>query len=286
MEQQTIDRYFQGRRLVLATRHGKEAVLRPLLEPALGVKLEVPEAFDSDAFGTFSGEVERAGGALEAARRKCDAAHGQTGADLVLASEGSFGGHPVIGFVPAAEELLLLKDYRFGYELRARVISTKTNFSGNEYYDWDDLLYFTAQAGFPAHALILRPAKDDCADLRKGIHDWEELRASFDHIHNLYGKVWVETDMRAFHNPTRMKVIAEAGEKLLSVIASACPLCGGPGFDVREVLRGLPCSQCATPTRSPRALVHACPHCAHTETRPASDRKAQEDPMFCDTCNP
>lgn len=50
---------FEGRRLVIATKHGKEAFLAPILERELGVHCFILPLFDSDIFGTFSGEVER-----------------------------------------------------------------------------------------------------------------------------------------------------------------------------------------------------------------------------------
>jgi len=283
---QSIPKIFGGRNLVIATRHQKEQVLRPIMESQLGVQVLLPENLDTDDFGTFSGEVEREGSPLDTARRKCIAAHELTGESLVLASEGSFGAHPVLGFIPADEELLLLKDFRNQIEYKAKVISTQTNFGGNDYYEWEHVLYFASQVNFPSHGLILRASKEDYSEIHKGITSWDRLKESFHHFHRKYRRVYVETDMRALYNPTRMKVIAEAGTKLISVIHSFCPVCEGPGYDVREVIRGLPCGLCQTPTQSAKAHVYVCPHCGHSETRVASEKKLQEDPMFCDTCNP
>ncbi len=284
--QPSIERFFKGRTLVIATKHQKDRVLKPLFEQALGVNVVIPPNFDTDEFGTFSGEVTREQAALETARRKCLEAARLTGEHLVLASEGSFGGHPVIGFLPAGEEILLLKDEKHGLEFKAKVVSTKTNFAGSEYYDWDALLYFASQVHFPSHALIVRGSKDDHTEIHKGINSWERLKESFHYFQKRNGKAYVETDMRAMHNPTRMKVILEAGEKLLETVLRACPVCEGPGFDVAQVLRGLPCSHCASPTPSAKAWVHLCQHCGHSETRNFPHKKEKEDPMFCDECNP
>jgi len=70
---------FTGSQLVIAKLHGKEKVIAPVLERGLGVSILVPEYFDTDRFGTFAGEVERRGSALEAARLKCDVAIEQPG---------------------------------------------------------------------------------------------------------------------------------------------------------------------------------------------------------------
>lgn len=278
--------YFKGRTLVIGTSHGKEAVLKPLLEQSLGVRVVVPKSFPSDDFGTFSGEVERTGTPLETARKKCEAAYELTGETLVLASEGSFGAHPTMGFAPANEELLVLRDMEAGWEMKARALSLRTNFAGNEYYDWEDLLFFAATSGFPSHGLIVRSTQNDLTEMHKGIRSWEKLKASFQHFCKKSGKVFVETDMRAHHNPTRMKVIREACEKLIAVVKTTCPVCNGPGFAIKEVIKGLPCSQCDAPTQSAKAYVYLCQHCGHSQTAVAGAEKKKEDPMFCDVCNP
>ncbi|HEY6955109.1 MAG TPA: DUF6671 family protein [Flavisolibacter sp.] len=285
-EQAIIEKYFGKRALVIATKHEKEKVLKPLMEDHLGVSIVVANNIDTDDFGTFSGEVERQASPLETARKKCQAARKLTGAELVLASEGSFGGHPVIGFLPADEEILLLIDYKYGVEYKAKVISTQTNFRGNEYFDWEPLLFFASEVNFPSHGLILRKEKNDYSEIHKGITDWDRLKESFYYFRNKHGKVFVETDMRALYNPMRMKVIEEAGHKLIGVIHNLCPLCQAPGFEVKEVIRGLPCSQCSAPTQTAKAYVYLCQHCGHAQTKNYPNKKEKEDPMFCDECNP
>ncbi len=59
-----------GQTIVLLTRHGKERVMAPTLESALGCRIEVVDGFDTDQLGTFTREIPRAGTQLEAARRK------------------------------------------------------------------------------------------------------------------------------------------------------------------------------------------------------------------------
>ncbi len=62
---------FKNRHLVIATMHHKEKVIAPILEQNLQVKCFLPEGFDSDVFGTFSGEIERKNSPLNIAREKC-----------------------------------------------------------------------------------------------------------------------------------------------------------------------------------------------------------------------
>ena len=55
---------------VLATMHGKERVIAPILEQGLGLRVALALGLDTDRFGTFSREVERTGSQLDAARAK------------------------------------------------------------------------------------------------------------------------------------------------------------------------------------------------------------------------
>jgi hypothetical protein len=120
---------FKDRKLVIATMHKKEQVLAPILENGLGVKCILPEHFNSDEWGTFSGEIERKQDPIETARQKCLKAMELSGCDLGIASEGSFGPHPSIFFVQADDEFLLLIDSKNKLEIISRELSTNTNFN-------------------------------------------------------------------------------------------------------------------------------------------------------------
>ncbi len=87
---------FEGRYLVIATKHNKEKVIAPILERELGVKCFVPVNLDTDALGTFTGEVERKDDPITTARKKCLLAMELENCDMAIASEGSFGPHPSI----------------------------------------------------------------------------------------------------------------------------------------------------------------------------------------------
>lgn len=114
---------------ILATQHGKERVIGPVLNEALGLRVECTPDLDTDQFGTFSREIPRRGSPLAAARAKIAAAfecspHARVG----LASEGSFGPHPPIPFVPPGLELVLLVDRETGFELTGHDATLETNF--------------------------------------------------------------------------------------------------------------------------------------------------------------
>lgn len=278
--------FFQGRKLLIATKHKKEEVLAPLLEQALGVQCVVAEGLDTDQLGTFSGEVERTLSPLETARAKCRMALEQSGCDLALASEGSFGPHPSLWFLAANEELLLFVDHKNGLEIKVRELSTHTNYGTEEIQTEEELLRFAEKALFPSHALILRKERTSVAGLIKGITDPQQLLMEFRHLLGKYGKAVVETDMRAMHNPSRQAVIAIAAQKLIVTIGHCCPRCGTPGFSISSIRQGLPCRQCARPTPAVASVLYSCASCGHQQAEHYPDHKATEDPANCTTCNP
>lgn len=279
-------KYFEGRRLVIATMHGKEQVIGPLLGEALGVDWFVADGLNTDHFGTFSGEVPRESDPLEAARIKCKTASGLHNCPLAIASEGSFGPHPSMHFVPSDDEIVVLLDLENRLEFKARVISTQTNFSGSLFHSWEAVKDFAGTVLFPSHGLIARQQKDDPEEMIKGIRSWEDLEKYARHFIDRNGAVFIETDMRAMHNPTRMNVIRQATEKLLVSALSACPDCATPGFDVTDVAEGLPCSLCGRPTSSTLAFIYICQKCGCREERKFPRGKQTEDPMYCNWCNP
>lgn len=277
---------FDGRTLVIATKHAKERVIAPILEEALGVTCVVADGVDTDELGTFTGEVERTLDPISTAREKCRRAMDASGYDLAVANEGSFGPHPVMVYAPGDEELLILVDERNGLELVVREVSAATNFAAKEVPDEAALLEFAAKAHFPEHALILRAAKDSSRSIYKGITEKSRLLATFREVQDEAGSAYVETDMRALYNPMRMAVIGDATRKLVALLEARCPACGWPGFRITEVIPGLPCGLCGLPTNSASRHISSCEKCGHAEEVRFPAGKTTEDPMYCEFCNP
>jgi hypothetical protein len=277
---------FKGRNLLIATKHEKEKVIAPILERELGVKCFLTSDLDTDELGTFTGEVERKEDAIATARKKCLMAMELANCDLAIASEGSFGSHPTIFFAHADEEFLLFLDKKNNLEISARELSLETNFNGLEIKTEKELQEFAADANFPSHGLILRKSKADLGDIVKGITTEEQLNQAFTALISQYGTAYVETDMRAMYNPTRMKVIEKATVKLMEKIKSLCPKCETPGFGIMDRKEGLPCEQCHFPTRSTLSYLYSCQKCNFTKEDKYPNGKQFEDPMYCDFCNP
>ena len=64
-------KFFEGRKAIIATKHHKEQVILPLVKEQLEIEVFVPHDYDTDKFGTFTGEIPREGNALDAVRKKC-----------------------------------------------------------------------------------------------------------------------------------------------------------------------------------------------------------------------
>jgi hypothetical protein len=188
--------------------------------------------------------------------------------------------------VAADDEFLLFIDKKNQLEVVVRELSLETNFSSAEIDTEKELFEFAAHAHFPSHGLILKNGKDFFSDSVKGITRTEHLRRVFKDFALRYGKVFVETDMRALYNPSRMKVIQKAAKKMAQKLKSGCPQCHTPGFGIVDIKRGLPCSSCQWPTQSTLSHVYICQSCSYAQEKKFPNGKCYEDPMYCDVCNP
>ena len=277
---------FKGRNLVIATMHGKESVISPILERELEVNCFLPIDFNTDTLGTFSGEINRKKDAVATAIEKCKLAMQLSNCDLGIASEGSFGNHPSIFFATADEEFLVFIDLKNNLEIIARNISLETNFDTEKISNLTDLKLFAKKVQFPSHGIILKDNNQKPTEIYKNITNYGDLEAAFLKITQNRSEVYVETDMRAMRNPSRMKIIAQTATVLIEKIKSLCPKCATPGFEETEIIRGLPCKNCNRPTRTAKTQRFTCKKCTFTELYEISNNKKYEDPMYCDFCNP
>ena len=277
---------YLGRRVAFLTQHGKEKIVAPVLEAALGCRVAHVTGYDTDLLGTFTRDIPRAGSQIEAARKKARLGMQLSGLSLGLASEGSFGPDPMVGMFPWNVEFLIFLDDERGLEV-VGIAQGKANFSHLLTADWAAAAAFAKQAEFPVHHLVVRPESEDDPRMRKGIAAWAELETAFISAlaESANGQVFIETDVRAHANPTRMTNIRLAAEDLVKKLNSLCPACGTAGFWIVERVDGLPCEDCGAPTRETRAEVHGCLKCAHRLTRERTDRQ-YADAGCCDYCNP
>ena len=276
---------YRGSTASLLTRHGKEEVIAPVLAANIGCQVRLITGFDTDLLGTFTREVPRPGTQLDAARKKARIGMDLAGLPIGLASEGSFGPDPYAGLFPWNVEMIVWIDDTLDIEV-VGVASGKTNFSHLLTANWGEAAAFARAAGFPEHSLVARPQHEDDPRIRKGIAAWKTLHEAF---HWACGeanneRAFLESDVRADRNPTRMERIGQAAQDLARKLCSLCPICNAPGFQLAERVPGLPCEDCGAPTREARADIHRCVKCGHRVTveRPKKAASAGR----CDFCNP
>ncbi len=275
---------------VLATMHGKERVIGPVLEPGLGLRVALAMGLDTDRFGTFRREIERPGTQLDAARAKIAAGFEYARyARVGIASEGSFGPHPYIPFLALGRELVLLIDRERGLELTGHFASPETNYGHTVVSDLEAAIAFAERSKFPGHGLIVmgwvdeRPAPGFA--LFKDVVDHACLEEAVGQVVAKCGAAFIEADMRAHRNPTRMRAIERAASDLVRRFRSQCPACAHPGFDVTERIPGLPCEWCGEPTHAIRSEVSTYQACDYRQERPATCATTA-DPGSCESCNP
>lgn len=282
--------WLKNRVAVLATMHRKEQAIAPPLKQKLNMEVIVPENFNTDRFGTFTRDIERAGTQLEAARLKAQTALEVTGETLAIASEGMFYPHPALPSVACNREIVLLLDKKHDLEIVGTEVSLETNFAHQQVKTVQAALEFAQKAGFPEHGLVVMFNKEtqNQEEIFKGITDPEQLVETVEFVlkHSPQKMAHIETDMRAMYNPTRMQAIAKATENLIEKIEQICPNCGCPGFDVVERKKGLPCQLCKFPTSLIRAEIYQCQKCQFRQESLFPQGQEFADPAQCMYCNP
>lgn len=281
---------YAGQKAVLATMHAKEEAIAPVMQARLGLIVSTASDIDTDALGTFAGEIPRAGTVRDAAIAKARLGMSAVGLPIGIASEGSYGPHPNIPFVPGGVELMVLVDETRGIVVSEHLIDDAPVFGHAYLAAEDELTPVLDRLGFPEHALIVRPAETDNGDgeIRKGVRDIGILKRAIASAQpkSKDGRALIQTDMRAHMNPTRMAKLGLLAFALAERLSKLCPACGMPGFGQIDVETGLPCDWCGFPSQMVRHHVVGCVACSHREHRPRSDGLTKADPRHCPMCNP
>jgi len=285
------DHPYRGRTAALGTRHGKERQLAVPLAGMVGITVHAVES-DTDALGTFTGEVPRTMSMRDAAIAKARAAMAATGCTLGLGSEGTIGPDPALPLLTSDRELIALVDAERDAIQVACVRDFGVIVVAARMQAADDPEPFLERAGFPRHRLVARPEGIEPVLLpqelvHKGIGDRELLRAAVAVCSEASpsGRALVESDLRAHCCPSRQAVITRCAWELGHRLAARCPACRAPGWGVTEPTRGLPCEICGTWLgHAVRGRVLGCAPCGHRIDVDQDRRNA--DPSTCPTCNP
>ena len=211
-----------GPPVLIATMHGKEAVLGPLLAD-LGFQVLLPLGYDTDALGTFSGDVRRPGTAFEAALEKARRACHATGVPRAVSSEGSY--RPCQTLFPGARnaELLAFVDLKSSFSCVEHLTDLPTRFVKGRvppHLDAPETQALLSAMDWPSVKALVVPEDPGLGALPehvfKGLGDAPALAHAMQACaaHAADGWVHLETDLRAHMNPTRMAAVARVGERL------------------------------------------------------------------------
>lgn len=278
----------QGRKAMLVSMHGKDRAIAPPLRRRLALTVETLVGVDTDRFGTFTGEIERQGSPMDAARAKIAAGFELAPqCSVMIASEGSFGPHPEMPFVAAGRELVVLFDRETNIELVGRDYSFAPSFRQATVYSGSDAMKFATSVGFPAQGIVVLASVDGAPAPRVFTHksaaSFTDLVTAVVRALNHSGEAHLACDMRAHRNPQRMAAIRRAATDLVRSCLSRCPRCDRPGFRATETILGAACRWCGSPTRQALAEVSICCGCDYRVERSLTN---SADPGTCGFCNP
>lgn len=269
---------------LLATQHQKEQAIAPIFKQHLDCHIWVPDNFNTDQFGIFTGEIKRIGSQYDALIIKAKKAAQQYHHDYVISSEGSFGPHPHYYFMPGAVEMMAFIDMRKELIIAETLVTQDTNFDHYDIIAPEVPASFLEKIKFPSHAIILRDLGNN-EILLKGIQESSLLLETIkDHAHN--ARIRIETDMRAHMNPTRMNTIKLLAEKLAQRIDTLCRSCYAPGFGQVTFSGHLECEFCDMPTELYQKKVLNCLVCDFKSYLLRDDGLQYAPQQYCSYCNP
>jgi hypothetical protein len=280
----SIAHSYRGQSVALATLHHKGALAAEPFREILGMRVE-EVVVDTDQFGTFSGDVERTLTPREVLMAKAQLGIANSQTKYGLASEGTIGADPVVGFLNSDIEhvgfLDSVNNLFISHSFRSFDIQAHTH----QYVPGEDFSTFLAKADFPHHQLIVKSFDDGAKPLAKGISTLEELmkvlRSAED---QRLVKITIESDLRAHASPSRATNIKQAFTELATKINTPCPECQSPGWGVTSSISGLACLDCGEETEAVKAYIYSCISCACTQE---GDPVAEGvDPSRCNWCNP
>lgn len=275
---------YAGKVATLASRHDKDHAIAPVFQRRLQLTLDVA-AIDTDAFGTFAGEIPRADTPLNTAIAKARAGMRESRRSLGIASEGTIGADPLFPFITSDIETIVFLDDVRNITISETIRSTDIVAIRETVTADTDLPSLLERADFPLHGLIVRRAKPAQGPIHKGITDEQALITAILECSSIDGTAIVESDLRANYSPSRMRNIRLCAGQLAERIATPCPECASPGWGRVEPTRGVPCSACETVVDSAvRADVYGCTSCPAFLEVPRSEQTV--DPRWCPACNP
>lgn len=276
---------YKNIKILLATKHKKEQVIQKPFQETFNAKIVIPENYDTDELGTFTGEIPRLSTPYETVIKKAKDAAIKYHFNYALASEGSFGPHPDNFFILADIEFMSFVDIDNDIVVVESEITSETNYSYKDITVHDEHQSFLNQVYFGTHGIIVKNM-DNNAVLAKGVQQHDCLSKILQEAFKNAKIVRLQTDMRAMMNPTRMNTIQRLTIKLIQRLQAQCKKCGSPGFGKIHTCDHLICRLCGTKTEKYRSKILSCIKCDYEEKLSRDDGLQQADPRDCSYCNP
>lgn len=270
-------------RAALLTKHQKLALIAPALAQ-VGLKLQLTEAFDTDALGSFSGETARTQSPLDCAKTKAKLACEATGLAIGIGSEGSFGGGPAPGLLNWDDEVLCL----FYQDKQQFIMAYASGPVPLSDLKTDQLALIRAH--LEQHDAAQGWLLSYSTGLLKGLLGFDAIFQAVQHADllstsgQLTEVIRISPDLRAHLCPARQRYIQQAAAQLADRLLALCPVCQAADFWRKAHEPGLPCSACTYPTQRVKYYIKKCDCCGHTEHEPPAEPYAE--PAYCPLCNP
>jgi len=277
---------YANARIGLATVHAKELAIAPPFRRVLDAEVVVAHGLDTDALGTFSGEVPRPDALVETCVIKAELAFRVLDVDCAIANEGSYGPIERVPLVPSGIEIMAFIDRKRGLRIVETLGTHRTNWRLSRFKAGDPNVPVVVTAmGFPRYGVFVISSTDPSRPV-KDLSNMDELVAAVNREagRSEEGLAIVIADMRANRNPTRMRVLRALSWKLAKRLQRLCPKCQTPGFGSIGSRRGLPCECCGEPTHWVDFEIDGCSACGHAEARPRKDGRKTAPKLSCKAC--
>ena len=280
------DHPYRDQRIALATIHGKDRAIAAPFWRVLRAEVVVAEQLDTDALGTFSGEIPRPAPLVETCLQKAELAFSSLDVDCAIASEGSYGPINAVPLVPSGVEIMAFVDRRRGVRLIETLATHRTNWRLYRFKAGDPTIPAgLKEIGFPRFgAFVMRNS-----DFNGAHKELSTVEQAIDAVNreakrSADGLALMISDMRAHRNPTRMRVLRALGWKLAKRLQCQCPKCQAPGFGHIDSRRGLPCEACGDATHWIDFEVDGCSVCGHAVARGRADGRKTAPKLSCRAC--
>jgi hypothetical protein len=279
---------YANERIGMATIHAKELAVAAPFRRLLGAEVVVAHGLDTDALGTFSGEVPRPDALIETCIMKAELAFRSLDVDCAIASEGSYGPIERVPLVASGVEIMAFVDRKRGTKFVETLGTHRTNWRLFRFKAGDPAVPAIVKAmGFPRYGVFVISSTDASRPV-KDLANMDEVVAAVNREagRSDEGLAIVIADMRANRNPTRMRVLRALSWKLARRLQRLCPKCHAPGFGAVGARRGLPCECCGEPTHWVAFEIDGCSACGHSEARPRKDGRKTAAKLSCSSCKP